>query len=149
MTLLHSGSESDRSLFWNFVEAARERKICIAKSLVIKPEMPVSEVSALFTDELDPNSDSKVIVLLLDDPQSMENVLEAAKKTILVEDFVWVGMESERDGKSIAKILQGMYRFVSLITVLINRIGTLSLCRLHVANIACNCSPYYLKTYYI
>lgn len=83
--------------------------------------MPVSELSSLFTEELDPNSDSKVIVLLLDDPQSMENVLEAAKESSLVKDFVWIGMESEKDGRNIAKILQGivstLFYFINVIQI--------------------------------
>lgn len=107
VTLLHGGSETDRSLFWNFVETAKERKICIAKSLVIKPNMPISELTSLFSEELDPNGDSKVIVLLLDDPLSMENVLEAAKQSTFLRDFVWIRMESEKDSRHTARILQG------------------------------------------
>lgn len=118
MTILHGGSEADNSLFWNFVETAKERKICIAKSLVIKPDMPVSDLAQLFSEELDPNGDSKVVVLLLDDPRSMENVLEAIKQSILIEDFVWVGMESEKDGRNIARILQGMFFYLGAVHII-------------------------------
>lgn len=69
--------------------------------------MPISELTSLFSEELDPNGDSKVIVLLLDDPLSMENVLEAAKQSTFLRDFVWIGMESEKDSRNTARILQG------------------------------------------
>ena len=69
--------------------------------------MPISEVTSLFSEELDPQGDSKVIVLLLDDPRSTEIVLEAAKQSSLMKDFVWIGMESEKDGRNTARILQG------------------------------------------
>lgn len=73
--------------------------------------MPISELTSLFSEELDPNGDSKVIVLLLDDPRSMENVLEAAKQSAFMRDFVWIGMESEKDSRNTARILQGMLHF--------------------------------------
>lgn len=77
--------------------------------------MPISELVSLFSEELDQNGDSKVIVLLLDDPRSMENVLEAAKQSAFMKDFVWIGMEYEKDSRNTARILQGTLHFFSRI----------------------------------
>ncbi|XP_055937275.1 uncharacterized protein LOC129966746 [Argiope bruennichi] len=107
VNLLHSGSESDRSIFWNFIEASKEQKVCISKSLVIRPSMSVQELSALFSEEFRPVHEARVIVLLLEEPTLMEVVLEAAKEAGMIEDYIWIGIESDKDGRNIARLLQG------------------------------------------
>ncbi|GIY12891.1 metabotropic glutamate receptor 7 [Caerostris extrusa] len=107
VNLLHSGSESDRSIFWNFIESSKEQKICISKSLVVRPDMPVSDLSALFQEEFQPIQEARVIVMLLEEPLLVKAVLDAAKEGSLIEDYVWIGIESDKDGRNIARSLQG------------------------------------------
>nr|XP_042904453.1 uncharacterized protein LOC107446482 isoform X2 [Parasteatoda tepidariorum] len=108
VSLIHSDSESDRNIFWNFIQVSKEKKICISEGLVIKPDMDIVDIAALLLQELDTRQESKVIVLLLEEHQLVQKVLEAAKRTDLVEHFVWIGMESQKDGRSVARILQGI-----------------------------------------
>ncbi|XP_054707682.1 uncharacterized protein LOC129217407 [Uloborus diversus] len=108
VTVLHSGSESDRTMYWNFIEMAKEEKVCVSKSLLVKPDIPIAELTDMFSVELDPAQESRVVVILLNDPELMHNTFEAAKLSGLAEDFVWVGMEPERDAEHVAKALKGV-----------------------------------------
>ncbi|KAG8177582.1 hypothetical protein JTE90_028303 [Oedothorax gibbosus] len=109
ITLIHSGSESDHDVFWNFVENSKEKKICISRSLVVRPGMTTPELLALFSEELGSHDqEAKVVVMLLEDPKVVRSVLEAAKEAEVIEEFLWIGIEYSRDGRDVARVLHGV-----------------------------------------
>ncbi|GFS84171.1 metabotropic glutamate receptor 3 [Nephila pilipes] len=69
--------------------------------------MSVSDLTALFLEEFHPVQEARVIVLLLEEAALMKTVLEAAKEASVIEDYVWIGIESDKDGRHIARSLQG------------------------------------------